>query len=164
MARTTALPCVALCLLSNAFLLWGKQALAGCDSKGSAWEAPLANLYCPSPGEWLAYQRHPDWPPFLTPLLETLPPLKDKAPPIDYYVQMYSGQSRGAALMRKRQFAQKYHYVLGCCDLQLRRIDVGFLGPYWSVWAGPARSKGAADSLCQDLRLEGLDACVAEPQ
>ena len=163
MMRTTILPRVALCLLCSSFFIWGKQALADCVSQCPTCEPPPANRYCASPvhhGPGHPRQEIPLW----TPLLEILPPLGDKCPRQDYYVQMYSGQCRDRALMKQYQFAHRFDDVLGCCALQLRRIDIGFMGPYWSVWAGPVKSKELANALCQDLLLHGLRRCVVEPQ
>jgi hypothetical protein len=165
MMQTKVLSRLALCLLCSAFPAWGRQALAGCDSKGSAWGQPSVNRYCPGPEDPMTPPPRPGLPPPLAPLLlEVLPLPDDKYPQPDYYVQMYSGQGRASALKRRRQLARRFYNVLGCCDVYLRRIDIGFLGPYWSVWAGPVTSKGRAEALCQDLRLHGLDACVVEPQ
>lgn len=158
MLWTAILPRIALLLVLVPSLA-GAPALAGCGGKGWGWEEPDYNRYCPAPGE-NGFRRRND---SLPPLSELLPFAKDKRRP-RYYVQMYSCQSRGDALQVGEQMAARFRSTLGCCELELRRIDLGLLGPYWSIWAGPVRDKTLAVELCQSLRLDGLRSCVIDPQ
>jgi hypothetical protein len=159
MIRTEIAPNVALFLLA-VLSLPGTAAFAGCDSKGSAWEEPNADYYCANPNAPPPKFDNSPVPPFL----RTFPLFRRKKPRTPYFVQMYSGQERSETLQIKTQMTQRFRSTLGCCELDLGRIDLGMLGPYWSVWAGPVKSKALAVELCQTLRLEGLQACVVEPQ
>lgn len=159
MLRTVILPRIALFILAL-HSLPAAPALAGCGGKGSAWEDPNYNYYCPSPEELISRSGNDTVPPFL----RFLPPFADDKPRLHYYVQMYSCQSRGGALQTGAQMSARFRSTLGCCELELRRIDLGMLGPYWSIWAGPVKSKTLAVQLCQELRLDGLRGCVVEPQ
>jgi hypothetical protein len=154
MLRTTLLSRVNLwcapALLAS-LIVTPSPAVADQGAKDWAWTAwTCDNSYCPAPCEVVEDS------------CLTLPLCRGR--PIDYYVQMYSARSRGRSLSVKQKLNGAFGSILGCCALELRRIDLGLMGPHWSIWAGPVKTKGLAIELCRSLKLEGLHGCVVEPQ
>gem|GEM_PF-1720419 len=81
-------------------------------------------------------------------------------PPGSYVVQVAASRSQQDAQSTAASITQRYGSALSGYQPAVERADLGDRGIYYRVGVGPLNSQGAANSLCDKLKSNGLDCFV----
>lgn len=78
----------------------------------------------------------------------------------NYYVQISSQRSEGAAADSYRDMQRRFPSILGNRSPDIRRADLGDKGVYYRARVGPGMSSAEANKLCSALKSAGGDCIV----
>ncbi|MBX2804956.1 MAG: SPOR domain-containing protein [Hyphomicrobiales bacterium] len=77
-----------------------------------------------------------------------------------YFVQIGARNDPQAATEAFKTLQQRYASVIGNYAPSLRKADLGAKGVWYRLWVGPVNTKGEAETLCDQLKTAGMQACL----